>query len=88
MYDWLKAEGPMRTSDPRLAEQVAENFPQEARDYVVQCRGITGFLMQSLKFAMIDNIICVDDDVMKAQEMMCQDVMERMYRSKYLIRYR
>ncbi|XP_045108818.1 uncharacterized protein LOC123503264 isoform X3 [Portunus trituberculatus] len=87
MYDWLKAEGPMRTSDPRLAEQVAENFPQEARDYVIQCRGITGLLMQSLKFAMIDNIVCVHDDVMKAQEMMCQEVMEKMNQSKYLVRY-
>ncbi|XP_063842452.1 uncharacterized protein LOC135090079 isoform X1 [Scylla paramamosain] len=87
MYDWLKSEGPMRTNDPRLAEQVAENFPQEARDYVIQCGGITGLLMQSLKFAMIDNIICVHDDVMKAQEMMCQEVMDKMMQSKYLVRY-
>lgn len=87
MYDWLKSEGPMHTSDPRLAEQVAENFPQEARDYVTQCGGITGLLMQSIKFAMIDSIICVCDDVMKAQEMMCREVNEKMNRSKYLVRY-
>lgn len=78
----------MRTNDPRLAEQVADNFPPEAREYVSQCGGITGLLMQSLKFAMIDSIICVHDDVMKAQEMMCQEVMDKMTRSKYLIRYR
>lgn len=87
MYDWLKSEGPMRTNDPRLAEQVADNFPPEAREYVSQCGGITGLLMQSLKFAMIDGIICVHDDVMKAQEMMCQEVMDKMTRSKYLVRY-
>ena len=88
MYDWLKSEGPMSISDPRLAQQVAESFPQEARDYVTQCGGITGLLMQSIKFAMIDSIVCVYDDVVKAQEMMCWEVNDKMTQSKYLVRYR
>lgn len=88
MYDWLKSEGPMHTSDPRLAEQVSENFPPEARDYVTRCGNITLFLMQSMKFAMIDDIICVQDDVVKSQKMLCQQVTEKMNWAKYLVHYR
>lgn len=88
MYDWLKSEGPMHTSDPRLAEQVSESFPQEAKDYVARCGSIKEFLMQSIKFAMIDDIICVHDDVMKAQRMLCREVSEKINRSKYLVVFR
>lgn len=88
MYDWLKTEGPMSINDARLREQVTENFPLEARTYVNQCGGIKEFLMQSLKFAMIDNVICVGDHVVKAQELICGDVIDRMNNARYLTKYR
>lgn len=88
MYDWLKSEGPMHTSDPRLAKQVSESFPQEAQDYVSRCGNTSAFLMQSIKFAMIDNIICVHDDVMKAQQMLCKEVTDKINQAKLLVHYR
>ncbi|KAG7171463.1 E3 ubiquitin-protein ligase TTC3-like 1, partial [Homarus americanus] len=85
MYDWLKSEGPMSIIDPRLRQYVSENFPPEARNYVLQCGGIKELLMQSIQFAMIDNLICVRDHVVKTQDMACSEIKERMINPRYLI---
>ncbi|XP_071519097.1 uncharacterized protein [Panulirus ornatus] len=87
MYDWLKLEGPMSINDARLRQHVSENFHEEARKYVNHCGGIKDFLMQSVKFAMIDDVICVRDHVVQAQELICKDIMNRMTTSRYLIKY-
>lgn len=86
MYDWLKSEGPMSITDARIRQCVEENFPPEANTHVVQCGGIKQFLLQSINFAMIDEVICVRDHVVRAQEMMRKSVVERMNTSRYLIR--
>ncbi|XP_068243461.1 E3 ubiquitin-protein ligase TTC3-like isoform X2 [Palaemon carinicauda] len=85
VYEWLKFEGPMSINDERLRQYVAENFPQEALDHVNHCGGIKQFLMQSIDFAMIDEIICVRDHVVRAQESIRKTVSERMMSSKFLI---
>ncbi|XP_069956802.1 E3 ubiquitin-protein ligase TTC3 isoform X5 [Cherax quadricarinatus] len=87
MYDWLKSEGPMSINDARLREQVSESFPLEASTYVNQCGGIKEFLMQSIKFAMIDDVICVGDHVVNAQELVCSEIKDRMINSRYLTKY-
>ena len=76
----------MSINDDRLRQYVAENFPQEALDHVNQCGGIKQFLMQSIDFAMIDEVICVRDHVCRAQELTKKSVTERMLSSKFLIR--
>lgn len=43
--------------------------------------------MQSIKFAMIDDVICVGDHVVQAQEMICKEIKDRMINSRYLTRY-
>ncbi|XP_063599460.1 uncharacterized protein LOC134775781 isoform X2 [Penaeus indicus] len=85
MYDWLKSEGPMSITDARIRQCVEENFPPEANTHVVQCGGIKQFLLQSINFAMIDEVICVRDHVVRAQEMIRKSVVERMNTSRYLI---
>ncbi|XP_068243464.1 E3 ubiquitin-protein ligase TTC3-like [Palaemon carinicauda] len=85
VYEWLKFEGPMSINEERLRQYVAENFPQEALDHVNHCGGIKQFLMQSIDFAMIDEIICVRDHVVRAQESIRKTVSERMMSSKFLI---
>nr|XP_027231266.1 uncharacterized protein LOC113822926 [Penaeus vannamei] len=85
MYDWLKSEGPMSITDARIRQYVEENFPPEANTHVVQCGGIKQFLLQSINFAMIDEVICVRDHVVRAQEMIRKSVLERMNTSRYLI---
>lgn len=86
MYDWLKSEGPMSITDARIRQCVEENFPPEANTHVAQCGGIKQFLLQSINFAMIDEVICVRDHVVRAQNMIRKSVMERMNSSRYLIR--
>lgn len=88
MLEWLKSEGPMSINDPRLREQVSENFPLEAQSYVTQCGGIRGFLMQSFKFAMIDDIVCASCDVVQAQETVCSEVRGKMNTARYLVKFR
>ncbi|XP_042873701.1 uncharacterized protein LOC122254197 isoform X3 [Penaeus japonicus] len=85
MYDWLKSEGPMSITDARIRQCVEENFPPEANTHVAQCGGIKQFLLQSINFAMIDEVICVRDHVVRAQNMIRKSVMERMNSSRYLI---
>lgn len=85
VYEWLKAEGPMSINDDRLRQYVAENFPQDALNHVNHCGGIKQFLMQSIDFAMIDEVICVRDHVVRAQELIRKNVSERMMSSKFLI---
>ncbi|KAK4304854.1 hypothetical protein Pmani_023225 [Petrolisthes manimaculis] len=87
MHEWLKSEGPMSIHDTRLKEQVSENFPPEAQKYVTQCGGIRGFLMQSLKFAMIDDVICASCDVVCAQETTCTEVKTKMNAARYLTKF-
>ncbi|XP_064086347.1 uncharacterized protein LOC135201401 isoform X2 [Macrobrachium nipponense] len=85
VYGWLKAEGPMSINDDRLRQYVAENFPQDALNHVNHCGGIKQFLMQSIDFAMIDEVICVRDHVVRAQDLIRKNVAERMMSSKFLI---
>lgn len=88
MNEWLGSEGPMSINDSRLRDQVTENFPPEAQTYVTQCGGIRGFLMQSFKFAMIDDIVCASCDVVRAQETVCSEVKSKMNTAKYLTKFR
>lgn len=85
MYDWLKELGPMSINDARIREYVMENFPPEGKNHINQCGSIKEFLMQSIDFALIDDVICVRDHVVQAQEMTLKSLHERMMSSRYLI---
>ncbi|CAL4122256.1 unnamed protein product, partial [Meganyctiphanes norvegica] len=85
MYDWLKEQGPMSINDARIREYVMENFPAEGKNHINLCGSIKEFLMQSIDFALIDEVICVRDHVVQAQEMTLKTIHERMCSSRYLI---
>lgn len=87
MYDWLKAQkAPMLISDPRIKEYITENFPPNALAYVNKCGGIRNFLLQSFRFALIDDVLCVSGQVVSAQQAAVHMVLEKFKSNKYLIR--
>uniref|UniRef100_UPI00398F8B31 E3 ubiquitin-protein ligase TTC3 isoform X2 n=1 Tax=Pristiophorus japonicus TaxID=55135 RepID=UPI00398F8B31 len=60
LYDYfaqiLSEHGPMEIDDPRLVGEF-ENFPPEAQELVRNAGGLKSFLMESLRFVVINNLI-------------------------------
>ncbi|XP_072369328.1 E3 ubiquitin-protein ligase TTC3 isoform X2 [Scyliorhinus torazame] len=60
LYDYfaqiLNEHGPMEIDDPMLVGEF-ENFPPEAQQLVVNAGGLKSFLMESLRFVMINSLI-------------------------------
>ncbi|XP_061169827.1 E3 ubiquitin-protein ligase TTC3-like [Saccostrea echinata] len=65
--DLLKAHGPLHIEDGKLTSMI-EDFPKDAKEKIEQVGGLSNFLKQSLKFAMIDDIVCLLKDSVKARE--------------------
>lgn len=86
MHDWLEAHRPMLINDLRIKDYIAENFPPNAVSYVNKCGGIRSFLLQSFCFAIIDDVVCVKEQVMAAQEAALHSVLDKFKMTKYFIR--
>ncbi|NWY01580.1 TTC3 ligase, partial [Nothoprocta ornata] len=60
LYDYfsqiLEAHGPMEITDKLLVGEY-EDFPEEARKIVEDAGGLKSFLLGSLRFVMVDNVI-------------------------------
>ncbi|NXE49779.1 TTC3 ligase, partial [Casuarius casuarius] len=60
LYDYfsqiLEAHGPMEINDQLLVGEY-EHFPEEARKIVEDAGGLKSFLLESLRFVMVDNVI-------------------------------
>ncbi|KFV77560.1 E3 ubiquitin-protein ligase TTC3, partial [Struthio camelus australis] len=60
LYDYfsqiLEAHGPMEINDKLLIGEY-EHFPEEARKIVEDAGGLKPFLLESLRFVMVDNVI-------------------------------
>ncbi|XP_078416432.1 E3 ubiquitin-protein ligase TTC3 [Cetorhinus maximus] len=60
LYDYfaqiLNEHGPMEIDDPMLVSEF-ENFPPEAQELVQNSGGLKSFLMESLRFVVINNLI-------------------------------
>ncbi|XP_064650634.1 uncharacterized protein LOC135502068 isoform X3 [Lineus longissimus] len=66
--DHLKATGPVYLHDQTLA-LVMEDFPPEAKDVIRKYDSLSNFLLQNLKFAMMDEHLCLLKDSAKAKKM-------------------
>ena len=86
MYDFMKSQTPLNVNDSKIRDYINEYFPPEAVSYVNECGDIKSFLLQSFRFAMIDDIICVDEQVVSAQNLVVQNILEKFKSSKYLLR--
>ena len=86
MSDLLKANEPMPITDRRIREHIAEYFPPNALAYVTKCGGIKDFLLQAFQFATIDDVVCVTEKVVAAQDMVVNRIVEKFKTSKFLIR--
>ncbi|XP_033757924.1 uncharacterized protein LOC117340273 isoform X2 [Pecten maximus] len=64
--DLLRAHGPLHVEDTKITSMF-EDFPPEAKDRVTKVGGLSQFLQQSKKFAMIDSIVCLLVDAGKAR---------------------
>lgn len=64
--DLLRAHGPLHVEDTKITSMF-EDFPPEAKERVSKIGGLSAFLQQSKKFAMIDNIVCLLVDAGKAR---------------------
>ncbi|XP_010226687.1 PREDICTED: E3 ubiquitin-protein ligase TTC3 [Tinamus guttatus] len=60
LYDYfsqiLEAHGPMEINDKLLVGEY-EHFPEEARKIVEDAGGLQSFLLDSLRFVMVDNVV-------------------------------
>ncbi|XP_006814782.2 E3 ubiquitin-protein ligase TTC3-like [Saccoglossus kowalevskii] len=65
----LDKYGPLSIDDPKLISEFNETFPSEARDLVNSCGGLSQFLLKSLQFAMVENIVCLLKDSVKCKEL-------------------
>ncbi|XP_056012499.1 uncharacterized protein LOC125682526 isoform X2 [Ostrea edulis] len=65
--DLLKAHGPLHVEDTKITSMI-EDFPKDAKEKIEQVGGLSNFLKQSLKFAMIEDIVCLLKDSVKARE--------------------
>ncbi|XP_053408579.1 E3 ubiquitin-protein ligase TTC3-like [Mercenaria mercenaria] len=63
----LKANGPLAIDDTRIQQEL-EVFPQEALEKIKLVGGLADFLRQSLKFAVIDDVISLMSDAVRARE--------------------
>ena len=86
MSDWLREQGPMLETDPRLREYVTENFPPEAMTHVNSVGGVKTFLLQSSKFVQLDDYICVKERLADAQDLVLTTALARFKSPKYMIR--
>ncbi|OWF40060.1 E3 ubiquitin-protein ligase TTC3 [Mizuhopecten yessoensis] len=64
--DLLRAHGPLHVEDTKITSMF-EDFPPEAKERVMKVGGLSAFLQQSKKFAMIDSIVCLLVDAGKAR---------------------
>ncbi|XP_060074001.1 E3 ubiquitin-protein ligase TTC3-like isoform X2 [Ylistrum balloti] len=64
--DLLRAHGPLHIEDTKITSMF-EDFPPEAKERVTKVGGLSSFLQQSKKFAMIDKIVCLLVDAGKAR---------------------
>ncbi|KAK3585081.1 hypothetical protein CHS0354_004270 [Potamilus streckersoni] len=65
--DLFREHGPLLLTDPRITQEL-DLFPLEAQDKIKQVGGLCKFLSQSLKFAVIDDVLSLMKDAVKAQE--------------------
>ena len=65
--DILKVNGPLAIDDTRVQQEL-EVFPPEAQEKIKNAGGLGDFLRQSFKFAVIDDVISLLTDAVKARE--------------------
>ncbi|KAK6173520.1 hypothetical protein SNE40_016953 [Patella caerulea] len=63
--DFLEAHGPLHVHDKLLLNEIS-HFPPEAMEVIQKVGGLRHFLQQSLKFAMINDFVCVLKDAVRA----------------------
>ncbi|XP_052265226.1 uncharacterized protein LOC127867806 isoform X2 [Dreissena polymorpha] len=64
----LEASGPMPINDPQLQQEM-DVFPFEAIERIKQVGGLGDFLKQSLKFAVIDDVVSILSHAKAAREL-------------------
>lgn len=65
--DLLKAHGPLHIHDAKITTMV-DDFPQDARKKIETAGGLSKFLLQSTKFAMHGEVVCMREDAHKASK--------------------
>ncbi|XP_050415748.1 uncharacterized protein LOC126829704 [Patella vulgata] len=66
--EFLEAHGPLHVQDRLLLNEIS-HFPPEAMEVIQKVGGLRHFLQQSLKFAMINDFVCVLKDAVRATVM-------------------
>ncbi|KAK3107126.1 hypothetical protein FSP39_007850 [Pinctada imbricata] len=65
--DMLNGHGPLHVEDTKLTS-LCDDFPQDAKDKIQEAGGLSKFLKQSFRFGVIDEVVCLMKDAIKAQE--------------------
>ena len=66
--DFLKVQGPLAIDDTRIQQEL-EVFPLEAQEKIKAAGGLGDFLRQNFKFAVIDDVVSLMTDAVKARAM-------------------
>ncbi|XP_070555988.1 E3 ubiquitin-protein ligase TTC3-like [Ptychodera flava] len=68
----LEKHGPLQVEDPVLVSGFYEIFPPEAHKLVTRWGNLSNFLLQSLQFAMVDDMVCLLKDSVRCRELVRQ----------------
>ena len=68
MHDFIASEGPIHVNDGRLNNHMEEYFQGDCLEYIKHCGGLVKFLLRSVDFALVDDMVCVREDVLLAQK--------------------
>jgi hypothetical protein len=63
----LVAHGPLHINDAKITSMI-DDFPQDAKMKITTAGGLSKFLLQSTKFAMHGEIVCMREDAHKASK--------------------
>ena len=66
--DVLQQHGPLHYRDARIQLEL-QNFPLSAQSIIRDAGGVSSFLLQSLKFAVKDEFVCLLTDAARAREL-------------------
>ena len=70
---YLKAKGPQEADGQELLG-IVNDLPIESQELISRCDGILPFLLLSEDFAAVDNVVCLNCDVKKAQNIVLNNL--------------
>lgn len=74
MRDYLTVQGPTNINSGEFKKHMHDSFPVSGLKHIEACLGIGSFLLRNIDFAMIDDVVCVKEDVLENEDMVLNTI--------------